>query len=97
LVSLDILREAFFLWKTPFAAALEIAGMAALRAVSEPVLSFSSTACKTDFIFVLMLDFMDVFLTRLFSLCLLLFIADLCVAKKISSFCFFLMWNGFPI
>jgi hypothetical protein len=61
---------------------LEIAGIAAARAVSEPFLSFVSAADSTDFMCVFMLDFTDVFLTRLFSFCLLLFSADLCVAKR---------------
>ena len=56
--------------------------MAAVRAVSEDALSFSSTAFNTDFIFVLMLDFTEAFLSRVFSLYLLLLIADLCIAKK---------------
>jgi len=63
-------------------AALAIAGIAAARAVSEPFLSFVSAAVITDFICVFTLDFTDVFLMRLFSFCLLLFSADLCVAKK---------------
>jgi hypothetical protein len=63
-------------------AALAIAGIAAARAVSEPFLSFDSAAVITDFICVFTLDFTDVFLMRLFSFCLLLFSADLCVAKK---------------
>jgi hypothetical protein len=67
-------------------AALLIAGIVAARAVAEVELSFSSTAASTDFIRVLTLDFTDVFLIRFFSFCLLLFSADLCVAKKLSSF-----------
>jgi hypothetical protein len=67
-------------------AALLIAGIVAARAVAEAGLSFSSTAASTDFIRVLTLDFTDVFLIRFFSFCLLLFSADLCVAKKLSSF-----------
>ena len=59
-----------------------MAGEAAARAVCEAFLSFASTAVKTDFICVLMLDFTDAFLKRLFSFCLLLFSADLCVAKQ---------------
>jgi hypothetical protein len=63
-------------------AALAMAGAAAARAVSEPFLSFVSAAAITDFICVFTLDFTDVFLMRLFSFCLLLFSADLCVAKN---------------
>jgi hypothetical protein len=63
-------------------AALAIAGIAAARAVSETFLSFVSAAVITDFICVFILDFTDVFLMRLFSFCLLLFSADLCVAKN---------------
>jgi hypothetical protein len=62
-------------------AALAMAGAAAARAVSELFLSFVSVAVITDFICVFILDFTDVFLRRLFSFCLLLFSADLCVAK----------------
>ncbi len=58
-----------------------MAGAAAARAVSELFLSFVSVAVITDFICVFILDFTDVFLRRLFSFCLLLFSADLCVAK----------------
>ncbi len=70
----------------PLEAALEIAGIAAARAVSEPFLSFVSAAAITDFTCVFILDFTDVFLTRLFSFCLLLFSADLCVAKNSPPF-----------
>jgi hypothetical protein len=94
-VSLDILREAFFLWMIPLPEALSIAGIAAFKAASEAVLFFSATAFKTDLIFVLMLDFAEVFLSLFFSLCLLLFTADLCVNKKFSSFFIFLMWEDF--
>mgnify|MGYP001574578666 CR=1 FL=1 len=66
----------------PLEAALEIAGIAAARAVSETFLSFVSAAAITDFTCVFILDFTDVFLWRLFSFCLLLFSADLCVAKN---------------
>jgi len=63
-------------------AALAMAGAAAARAVSETFLSFVSAAAITDFTCVFTLDFTDVFLMRLFSFCLLLFSADLCVAKN---------------
>jgi hypothetical protein len=78
-------------------AALLIAGMVAARAVAEAVLSFSSTAFSTDFIRVFTLDFTDVFLRRFTTFCLLLFSADLCVAKKLSSFYWSHCVGGFSI
>jgi hypothetical protein len=66
----------------PLEAALSIAGMALARAVSELALSFVSIAFTTDFTCVLTLDFAEAFLIRFCSLCLLLFSADLCVAKN---------------
>lgn len=60
-----------------------MAGMAMARAFIEPSLSFSSTAFSTDLILLFTFDLTEAFLNRLFSLCLLLFIADLCVAKNL--------------
>lgn len=85
-VNLDILRDAVFLCNTPLEAALLIAGMATARALSDAVVSFSSTAVSTDFIRVFTLDFTDAFLRRFTTFCLLRFSADLCVAKNLSSF-----------
>ena len=80
-VSLEIFLEAVFLWITPFVAALSIRDMAVPSEAFDCSRSFDSTASKSFFTEVFSCDFTLIFPSLLFSLCLILFSADLVFAK----------------
>jgi hypothetical protein len=81
LYSLDFFRAALFLWYTPLVQALSIWETACFSAKDASSFWPALTAAMTFFMAVLVLDFIILFLKVFFSITLILFLADLILAK----------------
>ena len=73
------------MWNTPFEQALSISVEATLSAEAAASLSLASTAASTFFVYVLIADLIDLFLSAFVSLTMILYLADLMLANLSTS------------